>query len=51
MLYHGGAIGHGKLLILTATPYHILAFMQDKEQSGYSKRPYSFIDQRLLAPV
>ena len=38
--YHGGAIDRGKLLILIATTpiLLILAFMQDEEQLGYSKR-------------
>ena len=29
----------------------ILSFMQGEVQSGYSKRAYSFIDQRLLVPA
>ena len=39
MLY-GGAIDHSELLILIATTpiLLILAFMQDEEQLGYSKR-------------
>ena len=59
-LTHGGAIDRGKLLILMAitlysysVPYIILLIlplMQGEMQSSYSKRAYSYIDQRLLAP-
>ena len=52
----------GKLLILIATSYTIAtpynvynlvdpAFMQGEVQSGYSKRAYSFTNQRLLVPA
>ena len=59
--YHGEAIDHSKLLILIATIHYsysvpyiillILASMEGEEQPGYSKRVYSYIDQRLLAPA
>ena len=53
--YHGGAIDHGKLLLLRATPYTIynlidLAVVQGQDQPGYSKRAYYTYLSEIISP-